>query len=161
MRSSPSPVMPSRTTRFVARAAWIVPVALVLLTVHQARTAVELGRTLRQGEPATAAVTRYERSDRKDVTQAELDLRIDLPDGSTIVREHLALPYSIAHRVEADSLPVRVLRGASQEIVLTDIVRTQIRIAWSNAAMALVMALISLVGVVAWNRMLARRAVPV
>jgi len=141
-------------------AAWIVPVALVALGGHQAWTAVEIGRTMRLGEDATARVTRYERSDRKDVTQAELDLVIELGDGSTLERTNLALPYSIAHRVEADSLPVRVLRGAAQEVVLTDIAGTQRRIAWSNAAMSLVMGLIALSGVLAWNRFVRRGGEP-
>lgn len=148
--------MASRSARRLARLAWIVPVALFLLGGHQAWTAVEIGRTMKLGEEALARVTRYERTDRKDVTQAELDLVVTLRDGSTITRERLALPYTVAHRVEADSLPVRVLRGAAQEIVLTDIAGTQRRIAWSNAAMSLVMALIALAGVVAWNRLLGR-----
>lgn len=144
--------MTSRTVRHVAAASWIIPCALILLGGHQAWTAVEIGRTLRLGEEATATVTRYERSDRKDVTQAELDLTVTLSDGSTISRERLALPYSIAHRVESDSLRVRVLRGAAQEIVLEEIGGTQRRIAWSNAAMSLIMGLIALAGAVAWNR---------
>lgn len=149
--------MPSTTVRVIARLTWIVPLALLLLAGHQAKTAVDIGRTLAEGEAAVAEVTRYERSDRKDVTQAELDLRVRLADGSVLVREHLALPYTIAHRVEADSLPVRVLRGSGQEVVLSDIAGTQRRIAWSNAAMSLIMGLIALAGVVSWNRFLARR----
>lgn len=144
--------MTSRTVRSIALVAWIVPVVLTLLGGHQVWTAIEIGRTLRLGEDATARVTRYERTDRKDVTQAELDLVVTLSDGSTITRNKLALPYSVAHRVEADSVQVRVLRGAAQEIVLTDIAGTQRRIAWSNAAMSFIMGLIALAGVVAWNR---------
>jgi hypothetical protein len=94
------------------------------------------------------------------VTQAELDLVVTLSDGSTISRERLALPYSVAHRVESDSLRVRVLRGAAQEIVISDIAGTQRRIAWSNAAMSLIMGLIALAGVVSWNRFVLKGGEP-
>ena len=67
----------------VARLAWSVPVLLLVLTLHQAWTAYELQDTLDTGTSAMAEVTRYERSDRKDVTHVELDLLVHMPDGST------------------------------------------------------------------------------
>ncbi len=140
----------------VARAAWLVPLTLLLLSIHQGKAARDLGVTLDRGEPAMAEVTRYLRSDRKDVTQAEVDLRVQLADGSTLVHDRLALPYSVAHRVDAESLAVRVLPGAAQEIVIVEIGPTQRRIAWSNAAMSAVMLIISTIGVFAWNRQVGR-----
>ena len=118
------------TPLFVARIAWILPVVLFLLTLHQVKVSVDLGETMESGTPAVAHVTRYDRTDRKDVTHAELDLEIMLQDGTLLVKKNLALPYTISHRVEEkDSLEVLVLPGASQEVVISSIVATQRRIA--------------------------------
>jgi len=141
---------PSR--RILARIAWIVPAVLLALSIYEAKVARDLAVTAERGVPAVAKVTRYLRADRKDVTEAELDLIITLPDGSTIRRDKLTLPYSIAHRVEQDTLDVRVLRGSGQEVVISSIVGTQTRIAWSNAGMSLIAMLMAIAGVVAWNR---------
>ncbi len=138
----------------MARIAWIVPLLLLFFSGYFAKVTLDLGRTAKEGISAVAEVTRYERSDRKDVTQAELDLRIPLPDGSTIVREKLSLPYSIAHRVEKDTLHVRVLMGSSQEVIISSIVGTQRRIALSNSAMTFIAMLMAFVAVFAWNRSL-------
>ena len=140
----------------IARVAWLVPLSLLLLSLHQAKAARDLGVTLERGEEAVAEVTRYLRSDRKDVTQAEVDLRVTLADGSTLVHDRLALPYSVAHRVEAESLAVRVIPGAAQEIVIVEIGPTQRRIALSNAAMSAVMLIMASIGVFAWNRQVGR-----
>ncbi|MDA0874318.1 MAG: hypothetical protein O3C45_04565 [Bacteroidetes bacterium] len=132
----------------VARLAWSVPVLLLVLTLHQAWTAYELQDTLDTGTSAMAEVTRYERSDRKDVTHVELDM----PDGSTFEKTRLALPYSIGHRVEAESLQVTVHPGAAQEVVITQIGHTQVGIAWSNAGMGFIAFLMAFSGVFYWNR---------
>ena len=140
----------------VARISWLVPVLFFALAIYQTKVTIDLGRTVQYGTPAVAEVTRYERSDRKDVTHAELDLRIPLPDGTTLIREKLSLPYSIAHRVEKDTLHVRVLKGTGQEVVISSIVGTQRRIALSNVAMSFVAAMLAFAGVFAWNRHLKR-----
>jgi len=147
------------TSRTVARVAWVIPAVIFLLSVHQIWTAVNLRATLDDGEATWAEVTRYERSDRKDVTQVELDLLIHRSDGSTFEHNRLALPYSIGHRVETDTLDVTILEGSSQEVVITSIGRTQVRIAWSNAAMSFIAFLMAFVGVFSWNRFQSRRAV--
>lgn len=138
----------------MARIAWIVPLVLFFFVGYFAKVTVDLGHTARDGISVVAQVTRYDRSDRKDVTHAELDLNIPLPDGSTLVREKLSLPYSIAHRVEKDTLHVRVLIGSSQEVVISSIVGTQRRIALSNAAMSFIAMLMAFVAVFTWNRSL-------
>ena len=142
------------TGQIVARIAWVVPAVLFLLTLHQAKVGFDLGDTIENGIPAVAHVTRYDRTDRKDVTHAELDLRIILADGRILEKNKLALPYTISHRVEEkDSLDVLVLPGASQEVVILSIVATQQRIAFYNAAMSLMAFLIVSIGVYYWNRM--------
>ncbi len=149
----PDKTRPALTpSRLIARISWIVPLLLLGLSAHQAKVALDLGRTVREGSPAVAEVTRYDRADRKDVTHAELDLRIAMPDGSTLIREKLSLPYSIAHRVEQDTLHVRVLQHSAQEIVISSIVGTQRLIAMSNSAMSLIAMIIAFAGVFAWNR---------
>ncbi len=138
----------------LARVAIALPVVLFLLSGHQLKTALDLSATRTTGSLVWADVVRYERSDRKDVTQVELDLRAAMPDGSIYERNRLALPYSIGHRVEAESLLVRIDPAASQEVVIDKIVRTQVWIARSNAVMALIAALMASWGVWAWNRWL-------
>ncbi len=144
-------------TNPIARLAWIVPAALLFLTIHQTYTAVGLQKTLNEGVQTWAEVTHYERSDRKDVTYVSLDLRVHMPDGSVFEREGLTLPYSIGHRVQEDSVEVSVLPGSAQEVVFTEIGKTHVSIAWSNSAMSLIALIIALIGVVSWNRYLARK----
>ncbi|MFT4604994.1 MAG: hypothetical protein ACI9W4_001733 [Rhodothermales bacterium] len=145
-------------SRAVARIAWIVPVALFALTLQQAKVAKDLNHTLEQGQEAQARVLRYFRSDRKDVTHAEVDLQVVLADGSLKTWEKLALPYSVAHRIdERDSVEVRISLGSPQEVVIQEIGKTQLRIAMSNAAMVVVVFLMALVGVWAWNRQISRQ----
>ncbi|GMQ80927.1 MAG: hypothetical protein BMS9Abin05_0356 [Rhodothermia bacterium] len=139
-------------SHLAARIAWIVPLLLLFFSGYFTKVTIDLGRTAKDGISAVAEVTRYDRSDRKDITQAELDLRIPLPDGSTLVREKLSLPYSIAHRVEKDTLHVRVLKGSSQEVIISSIVGTQRRIAASNAIMTFIAMLMAFVAVFIWNR---------
>ncbi|MGB1049156.1 MAG: hypothetical protein ACPG3U_05660 [Rhodothermales bacterium] len=146
------------SSHLIARIAWVVPALLLALSIHQVSTAVNLARTLDNGEQAIAEVTRYDRSDRKDVTHVELDLRVRLSDGTLFERTRLALPYSIGHRVEADSLAVTVLPGSSQEVVITVIGRTQVSIAWSNAAMSFVIFLMAFAGVFSWDRWLRKNS---
>ena len=142
------------SVKTVARAAWFAPALLFALTLHQAYTAVQLDKTLTTGVETWAEVTRYDRSDRKDVTMVELDLLVHMPDGSTFERMNLTLPYSIGHRVEADTVAVRVLSGGSQEVVLQEIGATHVHIAWSNFGMSLIGFLIAFTGVFGWNKML-------
>ncbi|PIQ61376.1 MAG: hypothetical protein COV99_09485 [Bacteroidetes bacterium CG12_big_fil_rev_8_21_14_0_65_60_17] len=144
----------SASARTLARVAWIVPAVLFLLSGHQLKAALDLADTRASGKLVWAEVVRYERSDRKDVTMVELDLRARMPDGSIFERNSLALPYSVGHRVEAESLLVRIDLEASQEVVIDSIARTQVWIARSNAAMALIAGLLALWGVRAWNQWL-------
>lgn len=146
--------MMPQPSHLIARIAWIVPISLVALTAYMTKVTVDLNRTATMGQKAVADVVRYDRADRKDVTHAELDLVVHMPDGSTLNREKLSLPYSIAHRVEQDTVHVRVLRGSGQEVVISSIVGTQKRIALSNAAMTFIAMLMSFAGVFAWNRFL-------
>lgn len=152
--------MSVRKTVVVARLMWAVPLILLALGIYQAGVSSELRHTLEAGEPAQAAVTRYHRVDRKDVTQAELDLRVRLADGSILEKKNLALPYSLSFLVEEDSLAVRVLRGAPEEVVIEAIAATQSRIAALNAAMCLLGFVLSALGVGLWNRYLKRHGDP-
>lgn len=146
------------SSKRVARVAWLLPALLLLLAGHQAKTSVDLSETRATGTTVWADVTRYERSDRKDVTMVEMDLVATMPDGSVFERTRLNLPYTIGHRVEKDSLLVIVQPGAAQEVVIDEIARTQISIARSNAVMAFMAALMAFWGVFAWNRWLKKTA---
>ena len=141
--------------RYLARIAWAVPVVLILLTIHQAKVTIDLGTTIREGLPAVAEITRYDRTDRKDVTHAEVDLLVKFEDGTWIQKDRLALPYTIAHRIEdVDSVDVLVLAGTSQEVVIASIAGTQQRIALYNIGMGFIAFVLAAVGVFFWNRML-------
>ncbi|HAY35892.1 MAG: hypothetical protein HOC28_08495 [Bacteroidetes Order II. Incertae sedis bacterium] len=140
----------------VARWAWLIPAILVALSAHQAYTAIQLQKTMDEGISTWAEVTRYDRSDRKDVTHVELDLIVHLPDGTEFERKNLTLPYSIGHRVQADTLQVKVLQGAAQEVVIEQISSTHVRIAWSNFVMSFIGFLMAFGLVFGWNRMLKR-----
>lgn len=157
---SPDRILVSRTSLWMARLLWFVPALMLFLAVNQAKVAYDLRKTLRDGMPAIAEVTEYERVDRKDVTNAELSLRVRLPDGTEIVHEKMALPYTLSFMVEQDSLEVRVLPGADQEIVITSIAATQSRIAAINAAISLVGFLLFGAGVLWWNRYLRKKGDP-
>ncbi len=152
--------MVSTPLRLVARALWAIPLLLAGLCWNQADVAGDLRETLRKGESATATVTRYRRVDRQDVSLGEVSLRVPLADGRVLVREHLALPYSLSHRVEKDTLGVRVLPGADQEIVIASIAATQSRIAAINAGICGIAALMASIGLLFWNRSLRQRGDP-
>ncbi|GIV59159.1 DUF3592 domain-containing protein [Rhodocaloribacter litoris] len=152
--------MVSRSALLVARLLWGVPVLLFLLAGYQAKVARDLRHTLDEGMPARAEVTAYHRVDRKDVTHAEVSLRVRLAGGAVLEKRQLALPYSLAFLVERDTLDVRVLPGADQEVVITEIAATQARIARMNAAMSFVAFLLFGAGVFWWNRYLRRRGDP-
>jgi len=136
----------------IAKWSWSIPILLGALTIHQVATAIELRNTLNDGVETWAEVTRYDRSDRKDVTMVEIDMIVHMPDGSQFERNRLTLPYSIGHRVEADTLTVMVLKGTAQEVVIKEIGETHVNIAWSNFGMSFIAFLMAFTGVLAWNR---------
>lgn len=150
----------STPLRIVARALWVIPVLLAGLCWNQADVAGDLRETLQKGEHAVATVTRYHRVDRQDVSLGEVSLRVPLADGRVLVREHLALPYSLSHRVEKDTLGVRVLPGADQEVVISSIAATQSRIAAINAGISGIAGLMCAVGLFFWNRALRQAGDP-
>ncbi|RMH65942.1 MAG: DUF3592 domain-containing protein [Bacteroidetes bacterium] len=151
----------STTLRWISRLAWLVPALLLFLAVNQGRVALELRDTLQTGTPVTAEVLDLEVSNRVDVTLDYVSLRIPLPDGGELVREQMALPHSLAPRLEGrEEVEVRVQPGAAQDVVITDIAETQWRIAAMNAAMSLFGALLFGGAVFAWNRYLARQGDP-
>jgi hypothetical protein len=147
--------------RLVARLAWILPVFFLGLALHQGRAAYGLRATATSGTPATAEVLELHQENRVDVTYDYVSLRVTLPSGETLTRERLALPHSLAPRLEGkETVDVRVRPGRSQEVVVTLVANTQWRIAAMNSAIAAVAALLALGGVFYWNRHLARQGDP-
>lgn len=151
----------------VAQAAWLVPVLLFALSVHQAKVGYDLHSTKLHGTSATAEVLDIQKGNRSDVTYDYVSLRIPRPDGGTMTRKKLSLPHGIVPPLlERTTLEVRVREGASIPIVITErigptpVVDTQMRIAGINALMSLVAALLFGVGVWYWNRSLRRDGDP-
>lgn len=153
--------MASNSTRIVARLLWIIPLFLVLLTVHQGKTAYDLRHTLTHGEEATAEVTEVHSENRVDVTYDYVDLRVRLDNGQVFEREKLSLPHTLIDQMEGKKeVPVKVLPNAPQEVVLAELGHSQWRIAAIQAAFAGIAALLFGIGVYAWNRYLHRRGDP-
>ncbi len=147
--------MEKSTLTNVARLLWLVPIALLLLGINQWMVALDLRDTLEQGEAATAEVLEFVKNDRPDIPFGYVSLKATLSDGSEIVQEKMALPYTLLPRVEhALTLDVRVVPGADQQIVITDIAQTQWKIAAMQAAICFGVMLMAGVGLFLWNRML-------
>ncbi len=159
--TSPAHTLVSKSSRFVARILWASPIFLLALGIYQINVARQVRLTLDEGEEATAEVIEYKRVDRQDITFAEVSLRVRMKDGTTFLREKMSLPYSLSFRIKDErELSVRVMPGASQEVVIAEIAATQSRIAWMNAAISLVGCLLLAIAVFAWNRFLDRKGDP-
>lgn len=151
---------PTRT-HLVARIAWIVPLFFVGLFVHQTKVAYNLRATLLDGQPAEARVLEVHGENRVDVTYDYTNLRVELPDGRTIVKEKMSIPHSLIQLLEnKETVDVRVRPGSSQEIVIEELGATQWRIAALNAAIAFGAALVFGLGVFFWGRYLRRHGEP-
>jgi hypothetical protein len=153
--------------RRVAQAAWFVPVLFFALSLHQGKVAYDLHATKMAGVPAVASVLEIHKGNRSDVTLDFVSLRIELPNGETLTREKLSLPHGLVPPLlERDSLQVRVQKGASIPIVITEkigptpVADTQMRIAGINGLMSLGAALLFGIGVWFWNRSLRRDGDP-
>ncbi|MFB6247813.1 MAG: hypothetical protein ABEL97_04510 [Salinibacter sp.] len=152
---------------WVARAAWLAPLLLFGLSIHQAKVTYDLHATKVQGADATAEVLDMKKSNRSQVTYDYASLRVNLPDGSTMTRKRLSLPHGLVPPLlERETLQVRVRRGASIPIVITEpigptpVVDTQMRIAGINGLMSFLAALLFGGGVWFWNRSLRRDGDP-
>lgn len=159
--------MKSSLLRCVAQLAWLAPVFLFGLFIHQAKVVYDLHATKTSGASATAEVLEMHKDDRKDVTYDYVSLRVDLPDGSTFTRRKLSLPHGVMPPlVDRETLQVRVQREASIPIVITEtigptpVVDSQMRIAGLNGLMSLGAALLFAVGIWMWNRSLRRDGDP-
>lgn len=153
----PTPPVVSNAQIWIARLLWFAPALLLFLTVNQAMVAVDLRETLEAGRPAVAEVTDYEKVDRADVTFDYVSLRVPLENGEVLVREKMSLPHSLSLAIEGKtSLDVRVLPGAAQPVVITEVAATQWRIAAMNAAISFGAFLMFVVGLAFWQRYLRR-----
>ncbi len=153
--------MASNLPRIVARLFWLIPVFLGLLAAHQVNTALDLRHTMRHGELVTAEVLEVHQENRVDITYDYVSLRVPLAGGRVLTREKLSLPHTlITQMVGKETVDVRVLPGADQEIVIAELGPTQWRIAAINALISGLAALCFAIGVFAWNRYLRRKGDP-
>ena len=147
--------------RTLSRLAWLVPALLTYLAINQFYVALDIRSTIANGTLTDATITELEISGRTDVTLDYVSLEVPLADGSTLTREEMPIPHSLAPPLEGqETVAVYVLPGAGQEIVIQQIANTQWRIAAINAAVSLLGALLSAWGVFAWNRYLVRKGDP-
>ncbi len=153
--------MSSKASRVIARLLWGFPLLLIFLAFNQYQVARDLKATWEEGVPATAEVLAFETSNRMDVVYDWISLQITMPDGTQLLRERMAIPHTLAPRLEGvESLTVRVLPDADQPVVMEPIINAQWRIAAVQAVMALFGALFIGFGVGWWNRFLIRQGDP-
>ena len=120
----------------IARLLWIFPVILLFLTVYLTKAAVDIKKTLDEGELVRAEVLELYKTDRVDVTYGYARLRV--PWEGSVVDRKLSMPTSFIEQLQgSDSLDVRVRPGHDQEIVVVDVARPQWRMAAINAGISL------------------------
>lgn len=175
-------IAPSHAVSWTARLLWLAPLLLLVYGLFLLKAPLDLNRTLREGTPVTAHVLHVETSGRQDVTYDYVDLAYRLPGSAAVdTVRNLSLPHTVAPLlVGTDSLPIRVLPGAPQPVVVEQaivierfgvdeaeretrtipVVRTQINIAGLSAVVCLVSAVLLALGVWWWNRYLARHGDP-
>ena len=145
----------------VARIMWVVPFLLMFLCLNQAKVAVDIKHTLENGREAIADVLELKVNDRVDIPFGYVSLRVPLEDGGELVQEKMSLPYTLLPQVKnQETLDVRVMVGASQQIVISQIASTQWKMAALQSAMCLVGFLMAGTGVLLWNRMLKNKGDP-
>lgn len=143
----------------MARLLWLAPLLLLFIGIYLSRAALEQRTTWQEGQPAQADVLEVEVSNRVDVTLDYVSLKVDMPDGSVLVKEKMSMPSTLMRRLEdARTLDVHVRPGSSQEVIIDKLMPAQWLITAGNAGMSLLGALLLSIGVFAWNRYLKRRA---
>jgi hypothetical protein len=144
----------------IARLMWLLPALLIVLTVALVKAGFDQHTTYEQGIPAQGTVSNVVLESRAEVTFGQLDVAVTLDDGTSL-QETLPLPLSLLHKVKDQSvLPVRVLPGTSQPILIDEIARAQWRMSLINAVMAGIGAILLIIGVGAWNRYLRQEGDP-
>jgi hypothetical protein len=148
-------------SRLITRLLWIIPLLLLVLTIQQAKVAIDLRATLQEGTPATAEILELEISNRVDVTYDWVSLRVTMPDGRVFEQEQMSLPHTLAPELEGkQQVDVRVRPDAPQPVAITQFARAQWRIAAIQSVMAFVGALLMGGGVFWWTRYLRRQGDP-
>ena len=143
--------------RVVARALWVVPVALLLLSAQQAKVAYDLRSTWKKGAPATAEVIEWESSNRADVTYGYVSLTVPLADGTALTKHKMSLPHSLLPRLKGKNrLAVHVRKGAPQEVVINRIMPAHWLIAASQVGISFAGAVMFFAGVCWWSVYLRR-----
>lgn len=144
----------------VARMLWIIPLALVGLTIHQVWVARSVAKTMSEGHRVIAEVTFFDVKEMVAQTHGILDLEI--PDSNLgSYSKRLTVPAAWLYDMgELDSLAVYVLDGGTQDVVIENLAQVQARTAWVNAMVALLFALMIAVPVWLWGRYLKREGDP-
>lgn len=146
---------------FISRLLWAVPLILIFLSLNQAKVALDIKHTLENGAETTANVIEMRVNDRVDIPFGYVSLQVPLEDGSELVQEKMSLPYTLIPYVQhQETLDVRVLLGASQQIVISQIASTQWKMAALQSAMCFVGFLMAATGVFIWNRYLSKKGDP-
>jgi hypothetical protein len=150
-----------KAVRIIARILWILPAILFFLIIHQTWSALEIRKTLVEGEPAVAEVLEFESSSRVEISYDYVSIRVPLADGTVIEKEHMSLPHTLVPVIQGkDELAVRVRPGARQDVVIEEIGSMHWKLALMNMAMSLFGFILLSVGIFAWNRFLTKQGDP-
>ena len=153
--------MENRWVVMTARLLWIVPLFLCALAINQALVAFDIRHTLNSGEQAIADVIEIKINDRVDIPFGYVSLKVELDNAREIVKEKMALPYTLLPQVkDRVQLDVLVDPGSRQEIVIANIASTQWKMAGMQSMMCFFGFLFSGIGVFFWNRLLNTRGDP-
>ena len=152
-------VRPAEILRY-SRLLYLFPLLTLALTVHQAMVARDSHRTYTKGIPVVADVTEYERKDMAAQAHGIMALRIQLPDGR-VMTHHLTLPIILVDRLKnLGKVPVHVLEGSGEPVVLDELAQAQLRMALVNVSVAGLGTLMLVLAIAAWIRYLKRRGDP-
>ncbi len=123
---------------------YLLPLLLMLLTLHQLYVAFTVQKEMRSGIEARGIIEEAEIKNMISQSHGRLTLRIELPDGTTYKR-HFTLPISMLVLLQDQhEIPVRVDPEDRQQVILVPLHRMQLRMALINAAIAAAGAVLAL-----------------
>lgn len=124
---------------------WLLPLAFLFLIGQQATVYYGINDTFENGNSYTAEVVDFKFKQIAAQTNGYVVLKFDTNDGETIQRK-LSLPVEMAGALQQIRVvPVRYNPGGWQEIVILPTIETQKSLVWSNALMAGVAFIITLI----------------
>ncbi|MBL7977991.1 MAG: hypothetical protein JNN12_06595 [Bacteroidetes Order II. Incertae sedis bacterium] len=141
---------------------WLIPGALFALLVHQSYIAISMQNTLNSGFSTMAKVRNLEVKDMVAQSHGLVELEVPLKDGGVLVKK-MTIPaawvYTLGKRT-LNEMPVHVLPGTGEEVIMDDIARVQMRTLMINIAILILFILMTAGGVLVWLQYLKKHGDP-